>query len=94
MAPEQSIKSEKRHEEGYEPMATLLSGKPLRSALGFASAEAFRTAVHSGRLPVRVFKIQGRQGWFARSADVSAWLGRLDELADGGSSISPALPND
>ncbi len=64
------------------PAVGLLCGEPLRNALGFASAEAFRTAVHSGRLPVPVFKIPGRQGWFARSTDVASWLRTLDDIAE------------
>ncbi len=64
------------------PAVGLLCGEPLRNALGFSSAEAFRTAVHSGRLPVPVFKIPGRQGWFARSTDVASWLRTLDDIAE------------
>ncbi len=94
MAQEQEFsKADRCNQEAIVPTVTLLSGKPLRSALGFASAEAFRTAVHSRRLPVPVFKIQGRQGWFARSADVSGWLRSLDELAEG-SGVPPPKPHD
>lgn len=64
------------------PAAGLMCRESLRKALGFSSAEAFRTAVHSGRLPVPVFKIPGRQGWFARSTDVAAWLKTIDEIAE------------
>lgn len=74
------------------PAATLLSGAALRTALGFASAYAFRAAVHSGRLPVWVFKIPGRQGWFCRAADVAAWLRTLDDIAEG--KQQPARPEE
>lgn len=55
----------------------LLGGARLRSALGFNSGEAFRTAVRSGRVPVPLMKIAGRKGWFAQLADVTRWLESL-----------------
>jgi hypothetical protein len=62
--------------------SVLLSGKALRLALGFDSAEAFRRAVRTGRIPVRLFKIAGRQGWFAKTHEVATWFRSLDELRD------------
>ena len=56
---------------------TLLSGKALRLALGFASGEGFRSAVREGRVAVPLFKIPGRQGWFSLEADVAAWLRQI-----------------
>ncbi len=55
----------------------LLGGKRLRGLLGFESGEAFRAAIRTGRVPVALFKIPGRKGWFAQSDDVSAWLSSL-----------------
>ena len=56
------------------PRPVLLSGKALRLALGFGSGEGFRVAVREGRVPVPLFKLPGRQGWFCLEADVLAWL--------------------
>ncbi len=64
------------------PESVLLSGKALRVALGFDSAEAFRRAVRTGRIPVRLFKIAGRQGWFAKTHEVATWFRSLDEPRD------------
>ncbi|WP_374668731.1 hypothetical protein [Ramlibacter sp.] len=51
----------------------LLGGAPLREALGFRTGEAFRAAARSGRLPIKLVKIEGRRGWFARAQDVKNW---------------------
>lgn len=75
------------------PAVGLLCVEPLRNALDFASAEAFRIAFHSGRLPVPVFKIPGRQGWFARSTDVASWLRTPNDITER-QAKRPAEPND
>lgn len=60
-----------------KPRPTLLCGKALRLSLGFSSGEGFRSAVREGRVPVPLFKIPGRQGWFALESDVAAWLRQI-----------------
>ena len=64
----------------------LIGGKQLRSLLGFESGEAFRAAIRAGRVHVALMKIEGRKGWFARTADVSAWLASLDPKVQNASS--------
>jgi hypothetical protein len=63
--------------------APLLGGEQLRSALGFRSSDAFRAAIRSGRVPVELIKIDGRKGWFAKSAAVAAWLDSLSSRSQG-----------
>ena len=53
---------------------SLLGGEPLRRALGFTSGEAFRAAVRTGRIPVRLFKVERRKGWFAQAEEVTSYL--------------------
>ena len=60
----------------------LLCGRALRTALGYASAEAFQAAARAGRVPVPLRKIPGRQGWFARAADVATWLRTINQGFD------------
>ena len=46
----------------------------LRQALGFPSQAALRQAIARGDVPVPVFTIEGRKGWFALAHDLAAWL--------------------
>jgi hypothetical protein len=62
---------------GPSVQPAIVGGSLLRESLGFRSGEAFRLAARQGRIPVRLFKIPGRRGWFANEADVLAWQGRV-----------------
>ena len=42
--------------------------------LGFKSTDALRQARHRQKLPVPMFTIEGRRGWFASTAVVAAWI--------------------
>lgn len=68
----------------------ILGGEVLRNALGFRSGEAFRLAARQGRIPVQLFKVPGRRGWFARERDVSAWQAQVSASGrpQGGSGTS------
>lgn len=46
----------------------------LRQVLGFSTQAALRQAVLRSAMPVPVFEIEGRKGWFARAHDLAAWL--------------------
>lgn len=52
----------------------LMNAEALTRLLQIGSARTFRRAALSGRLPVSVFRIPGRRGWFARTRDIAAWL--------------------
>ncbi len=65
-------------------MGQLIEGAQLRNALGFRTGEAFRVAARAGRVPVKLIKIEGRRGWFARESEIRAWqtaVGGQFELA-------------
>lgn len=51
----------------------LIGGADLASALLYPSGDAFRAAKHRGGIPVELFRVPGRKGWFARREDVFAW---------------------
>lgn len=55
-------------------LGPVLSGRALARALGYPSPEAFRKAYERGRIPIRVFEIEGRRGRFGATADIAAWL--------------------
>jgi hypothetical protein len=52
----------------------LISGDDLVKTLGYKSADAFRQSKHQGTLPIRVFKIKNRRGYFASVIDIADWL--------------------
>jgi len=62
----------------------LMNGMNLYRALGFRTYGAFRLANEQKKIPVQVYRLSGRRGWFARTNDVSAWLRSLgiDDAAD------------
>jgi len=55
----------------------LMSGRELYKALGFRTPCAFFAAERNQRLPVTVFKLPGRRGRFAFTADVQQWIASL-----------------
>ena len=52
----------------------LVSGQDLARELGMRSSEAMRSAIRRGRLPIRTFRMEGRRGWFALTADLANHL--------------------
>jgi len=58
----------------FEQYGPLIGGADLARVAGFRTIEAFKSAARRGRIGFKVFSIAGRQGRFARTADVAAWL--------------------
>lgn len=58
----------------YIPNTPILSAAETARLLGFPTREALGKARLAGRLPVRMFKIEGRRGWFASTQQVREWL--------------------
>lgn len=52
----------------------LLGGQDLYSALGYKTYSAFHRSQQLDELGVHVFKLPGRRGWFAFTANVAKWL--------------------
>jgi hypothetical protein len=59
----------------------LMAGRAIQSLLKYPSDRTFRRAVAAGTLPVQVFRLPGRVGWFARTDQVGAWLEKLGSAA-------------
>lgn len=55
----------------------LMDTLALSNLLKFGNTRSFRRAAVQGHLPFRVFHIDGRRGWFARTGDVAAWLAKI-----------------
>lgn len=52
----------------------LLPSRVLWKVLGYSSAAAWRQSVCRETVPVPIFKIEGRSGYFALSRDVARWM--------------------
>jgi hypothetical protein len=60
----------------------LVGGRDLWLSLGFRSAASFQRAVRQNALPVTVFRVPGRRGKYALTADVAAWLDKVVATAE------------
>jgi hypothetical protein len=58
----------------FLPPTPILSAAETARAMGFPSSEALSKARQTGRLPIPMFQIPGRRGWFAGRHVVKAWL--------------------
>lgn len=63
----------------FEQYGPLVGGGDLAQVLGFQTTAALRQAHRRGRISLRTFRITGRQGLFALTADVSDWLTEIAE---------------
>ncbi|QNK03471.1 hypothetical protein [Dyella telluris] len=52
----------------------ILSAGATAKVMGFGSTDALRFARAAGRLPIQMFLVEGRRGWFASAEDVATWL--------------------
>lgn len=52
----------------------MLPSTALAKALGYPSAQAYRQAVVRGTVPVPLFRVAHRRGYFALARDVAAWV--------------------
>lgn len=64
----------------------LLCASVAAKLMGFKSTDALRQARIRHRLPVPMFTIEGRRGWFASTETVAAWL---EQTVDHGTSGAP-----
>ncbi len=60
--------------ELFLPRTPILSAADTARIMGFQSSEALNKARQAGRLPIPMFQIPGRRGWFAARHLVKAWL--------------------
>lgn len=52
----------------------VVQAKDVSRLLSFSNPAALRRAHTTGRLPIRLFQLKGRRGWFAHAAEISAYL--------------------
>lgn len=60
--------------DSYLPKAPLLTAAETARLLGYPTTGALAKARQAGRLPIEMFQVPGRRGWFAATPKVRAWL--------------------
>jgi hypothetical protein len=63
--------------DAYLPRTPLISASETARLLGYPSTGALAKARQTGRLPIAMFQVPGRRGWFAATQTVRAWLESL-----------------
>jgi hypothetical protein len=63
--------------DAYLPRTPLISASETARLLGYPSIGALAKARQTGRLPIAMFQVPGRRGWFAATQTVRAWLESL-----------------
>ena len=58
----------------YLPEKPILTSAETAKLMGFPSGDALGKARLTGRLPIDMFQLPGRRGWFAATHAVRAWL--------------------
>ena len=58
----------------YLPSAPLMTSPETARAMGFKTVSALSKARLAGRLPIPMFTVPGRRGWFASTDRVRVWL--------------------
>lgn len=69
-----------------------MDSRALTALFKFGSDRSFRRSACKGTLPVSVFRIPGRRGWFARTEDVAVWLAAIGNDIQGDSSQEGIQP--
>lgn len=75
--------------EHFLPDIPILTSAETARYMAFGSTEALARARLAGRLPIRMFKLPGRRGWFAATRDVRAWIEASLESAPSGPESHP-----
>lgn len=63
--------------DAYLPRTPLLSAVETAKLLGYPTTGALAKARQTGRLPISMFQLPGRRGWFASTDVVRTWLESL-----------------
>lgn len=58
----------------YLPRTPVLTGAETARVMGYPTTDALYKARQAGRLPIEMFRLPGRRGWFAATPSVKAWL--------------------
>lgn len=59
----------------------ILTAAETAKYLGFPSTDALRLARNRGQVPVPMFHVDGRSGWYSASRDVAGWIDEMTSKA-------------
>jgi hypothetical protein len=76
-----SILAKQLEDDLIERFGTLLGSSALAKTLGHSSVTALRQSIARNTVPVTVFKLPKRRGYFAFAKDVAVWLAQQYELS-------------
>lgn len=62
----------------FEVHGPIMQNKALFQALGFNSYRVFYEHLKNEQISLKIFKIDSRRGWFARTQDVANWIDNLN----------------
>ena len=62
----------------------VLSGENLTKSLGYVSRVAFRQSIVRKTVPVKIFKMDGRRGYYALTKDVARYLAKVRHQSQSG----------
>lgn len=71
----------------------LMDGAALMALLHMNHERTLRRAIAANALPVSVFRLAGRKGWYARTRDVAAWLVFIGGTG-GAEALDQAIPKE
>ncbi len=54
----------------------VLTGESLTRSLGYVSKDAFRQSIARETVPVPIFKMEGRRGYYALTKEVAKYLAK------------------
>ena len=73
----------------YLPDSPIVSAADAARLMGFPTREALGKARLAGRLEIEMFKLPGRRGWFAATAQVREWLEASVTPSNSSEEVSP-----
>ena len=62
----------------FEAHGPMIQNRALYQALGFNSYRVFYEHLRNNQISLKIFKINGRRGWFAKTKDVADWIDNLN----------------
>jgi len=83
MTPEAKERCDEIYREILGDVGNVVTGEPLRRALGFSTLGAMTKAIERKKLPLPLFDMPNRRGKFILARELACFLARQRALVDG-----------